>query len=245
MRELTALFPYKTHPCGLRTRPTTQRVSRDHKSATVASYTFAAGFPWGVNERSRGAAYRSLVRRGMLHVVDHQDWSVKFLRFQLQPQLFLNLRPAGRKSGWGSSTVGVIVVTVVGAKNQTSIPWTGAPCSPKRTPGFPVEFPGVDELHAAFLNESRTRICWWRPVQEIRDHGPKKTGRSPPNAFCYVARCCGLEQEVLRHGVKALEESVFGPCTLRRTWGTRPEPTTVVGSSNPARAHRLNLDNSD
>jgi hypothetical protein len=24
--------------------------------------------------------------------------------------------------------------------------------------------------------------------------------------------------------VKAFEESVFGPCTLRRTWGTRPEP---------------------
>ena len=45
--------------------------------------------------------------------------------------------------------------------------------------------------------------------------------------------------------MKALEESVFGPCTLRRTWGTRPEPTTVVGSSNPARAHRLNLDNSE
>ena len=31
----------------------------------------------------------------------------------------------------------------------------------------------VDELHAAFLNESRTRIRRWRPVQEIRDHGPK------------------------------------------------------------------------
>jgi hypothetical protein len=25
------------------------------------------------------------------------------------------------------------------------------------TPGFPVKFVGVDELHAAFLNESRTR----------------------------------------------------------------------------------------
>jgi hypothetical protein len=45
--------------------------------------------------------------------------------------------------------------------------------SPKRTPGFPVEFPGVDELHTALLNESRTRICRGRPVQKIRDHGPK------------------------------------------------------------------------
>ena len=60
--------------------------------------------------------------------------------------------------------------------NEVQGNWTGAPCSPERTPGFPVEFPGVDELHAAFLNESRTRICWWRPVQEIRDHGPKKLG---------------------------------------------------------------------
>jgi hypothetical protein len=46
-------------------------------------------------------------------------------------------------------------------------------CSPQRTPGFPVELPGVDELHAAFLNESRTRTRRWRPVQEIRAHGPK------------------------------------------------------------------------
>jgi hypothetical protein len=33
-----------------------------------------------------------------------------------------------------------------------------------------------DELHAAFLDESRTRIRWWRRVQEIRDHGPKTMG---------------------------------------------------------------------
>jgi hypothetical protein len=29
------------------------------------------------------------------------------------------------------------------------------------TPGFPVKFVGVDELHAAFLNESRTRGVAW------------------------------------------------------------------------------------
>jgi hypothetical protein len=29
--------------------------------------------------------------------------------------------------------------------------------SPLRYPGFPVEFGGVADLHAAFLNESRTR----------------------------------------------------------------------------------------
>jgi hypothetical protein len=29
--------------------------------------------------------------------------------------------------------------------------------------GFPVELSGVGVLHAAFLNESRTRGCWWGP----------------------------------------------------------------------------------
>jgi hypothetical protein len=38
--------------------------------------------------------------------------------------------------------------------------------------GFPVDLPGVGALHAAFLNESRTRSHWWRPVQEIRIRGP-------------------------------------------------------------------------
>jgi hypothetical protein len=51
--------------------------------------------------------------------------------------------------------------------------WTGAPGWPKRTPGFPVVLAGVGALHAAFLNESRTRSPWWRPVQEIREPGPK------------------------------------------------------------------------
>jgi hypothetical protein len=48
--------------------------------------------------------------------------------------------------------------------------------------GFPVKLSGVGELHAAFLNESRTRGCWWGPAQEIRIHGRKKMGRSPISA---------------------------------------------------------------
>jgi hypothetical protein len=50
-------------------------------------------------------------------------------------------------------------------------------------PDFSVKFPGVDELRAAFLDESRTRILWWRLVQEIRDHGPKRQAK-PNNRFC-------------------------------------------------------------
>ncbi len=32
------------------------------------------------------------------------------------------------------------------------------------TPGFPVELGGADELHAAFLKESRTRVCPSEPL---------------------------------------------------------------------------------
>jgi len=35
-------------------------------------------------------------------------------------------------------------------------------------PGFPVEIVGVGEVHAAFLNESRTRGHFQRSVQKIR-----------------------------------------------------------------------------
>ena len=35
-------------------------------------------------------------------------------------------------------------------------------------PVFPVKLVGFEELHAAFLNESRTRRTFWDRVQEIR-----------------------------------------------------------------------------
>jgi hypothetical protein len=54
--------------------------------------------------------------------------------------------------------------------------------------GFPVELSGVGELHAAFLDEIRTPIRWWCLVQEIRDHGPKKTGRSPFERLYYAGK---------------------------------------------------------
>jgi hypothetical protein len=43
-------------------------------------------------------------------------------------------------------------------QSQTGLYGKGEPqISPLRYPGFPVEFSGVGDLHAAFLNESRTR----------------------------------------------------------------------------------------
>ena len=93
-----------------------------------------------------------------------------------------------------------------GVYHPTNGPWfrTGAPCSPQRTPGFPVKFPGVDELHAAFLDESRTRIRWWRLVQEIRDHGPK-TDFS--NAFTPSARALAPGSRVFTRPTETAERA--------------------------------------
>jgi hypothetical protein len=54
----------------------------------------------------------------------------------------------------------------------------GCPRFAKADSGFPVELSGVGALHAAFLNESRTRGFWWCPVQEIRIPGPKTMGEA-------------------------------------------------------------------
>jgi hypothetical protein len=64
----------------------------------------------------------------------------------------------------------------------------GCPRFAKAYSGFPVELACVGELHAAFLNESRTSGRWWRPVQESRIRGPKTMGRSPSIAFARALR---------------------------------------------------------
>src|ERR1700692_1950103 len=56
-------------------------------------------------------------------------------------------------------------------------------------------------------------------------------GAAPSNALTTPANGLRPRSSILMHGVKAFEKSVFGPCTLGRTWGTRPEPRTVFGSS--------------
>jgi hypothetical protein len=57
------------------------------------------------------------------------------------------------------------VMRVQGARRKPQV-------SPLRYPGFPVEFGGVGNLHAAFLNESRTR----GHVQALRG---RKSGYAP------------------------------------------------------------------
>src|SRR5271154_5533666 len=59
----------------------------------------------------------------------------------------------------------------------------GCPTFASAYSGFPVELACVEYLHAALLDESRTRGCWWRLVQEIRIRGPKTMGAAQQSLF--------------------------------------------------------------
>jgi hypothetical protein len=65
------------------------------------------------------------------------------------------------------------------------------------------------------------------PHVRLSVHGSKKTGVAPSNATTTRVRL-RPKARALAHEVKAFEKPIFGPCTLRRTWGTRPESKTVV-----------------
>jgi hypothetical protein len=56
--------------------------------------------------------------------------------------------------------------------------------------------------------------------QSVR--GPTKMGRSPFHRYCFAGRRMQPKARIVASGVKAFENSAFGPCTLGRTWGTRP-----------------------
>jgi hypothetical protein len=71
-----------------------------------------------------------------------QDWAkfsqacpnyrvLETLSYQLLGELIL--QPKGRKSGWVSSLGGAHRRRSGGSKERSPLPWTGAPCSPKRT----------------------------------------------------------------------------------------------------------------
>jgi len=107
--------------------------------------------------------------------------------------------------------------------------WTGAP----RSPGFPVKLGGVGVLHAAFLTESHTRSC---PVQRTGNPG-RLSVRGPRMVFFERFQ---LEGSAAPNGFSftgSLKRSwaspfLFGPRTLRRTWGTRPVPTGFFQATN-------------
>jgi hypothetical protein len=65
-------------------------------------------------------------------------------------------------------------------------------------------------------------------------------GRSPFRRYCQGSKKTAAKARIDARGVKAFEKSVFGPCTLGRTWGTRPEPMSLVRRSNTAELlHRI------
>ena len=89
--------------------------------------------------------------------------------------------------------------------------------------GFPVELSGVGELHAAFLNESRTRGCWWRPVAGNPDTWAENeifecSHFTPDESLWHQQEPFARRAEAL----EGLRPVFFGPCTPRRTWSTRP-----------------------
>jgi hypothetical protein len=57
------------------------------------------------------------------------------------------------------------------------------------SPGFPVKVGGVDELHAAFRKESRTRGCWIEP----------RTG-NPGQGNALIQNCSWALSPKLPHG---------------------------------------------
>jgi hypothetical protein len=83
--------------------------------------------------------------------------------------------------------------------------------------GFPVDLAGVGALHAAFLNESRTRGCWWRPVQEIRRRaGRRIQGCRAPEVRHY------LHPQVPRLQRSQSWRSVSQPFRAGLTFSSRP-----------------------
>ena len=82
----------------------------------------------------------------------------------------------------------------------------GCPLFAKAYSGFPVELSGVGALHAAFLNESRTRGCWWSPVQEIRIRGPKMMGAAQRSLLLHRL----ADDPVPKGRLKVAQDAVLG-----------------------------------
>jgi hypothetical protein len=103
----------------------------------------------------------------------------------------------------------------------------GCPMFAQAYSGFPVELAGAGELYAAFLNESRTRGRWWRPVQEIRIRGPKKMGEAQRSLLAQSIK--DQSPNLLQHGDDARQcwsEPSNGSwrMKLRASWTSSVDP---------------------
>jgi hypothetical protein len=94
-----------------------------------------------------------------------------------------------------------------------SVNWPGYSCQRpcRQSPG--TERPPISKTGAR------------KPCLAARSADPLPAKHEIPfQRSCYAGKSLRPRARILVHGVKAFEKSVFGPCTLRRTWGTRPEP---------------------
>jgi hypothetical protein len=96
-------------------------------------------------------------------------------------------------------------MTLVITKSQAI---DGCPTFAQAYSGFPVELAGVGTLYAAFLNESRTRGCWWRPVQEIRIRGTKTMGAAQQSLSFYPRSTRATAVPVRLRSGQALRDSI-------------------------------------
>jgi hypothetical protein len=78
-----------------------------------------------------------------------------------------------------------------------------------------------------------------QPAPSVRE--TKTAGRSPFERLRY-ARKILFPREQSETKVKAFEDIVFGPCTLGRTWGTRPAPLPRLIDGSSRFLPKLNLD---
>jgi hypothetical protein len=130
--------------------------------------------------------------------------------------------------------------------------------------GFPVEVGGVGELHAAFLNESRTRGTGWGCVQEIRvSHdvfcremweglllpprnplGSVSIGGSPAKVHVIPTSPDKKRREIPRFPVRIADRY---PCRFKRATNGRPphlaknERDTRISCTRPHPARRVRL----
>jgi hypothetical protein len=108
--------------------------------------------------------------------------------------------------------------------------WTGAPCSPQRTPDFQSSLLALAKFMRLSLMKAAHAGVAGAPCRKPGYMGRK---RISSNAFTQSTRVLAPGRSLFS-GVVALEGAaphLFGPRTLWRTWGTRPEK----GASLPTR----------
>jgi hypothetical protein len=69
----------------------------------------------------------------------------------------------------------------------------------------------------------------------------EKDGAQPFQRFCQAGKRLRPRARIVVHGVKAFEKSVFGPCTLGRTWHPSQNHRPRLGDEI-RRAFQANLD---